>query len=138
MTDFGEIAMTNTPHTVNAMTGNEPREAWSDDGELFKCDSLGELLDMMDDPQPGAVVYVGDAVEVSPGRLVHADDVIDIMADRAFEIAGDAADEYPAVSDEARAGLNSLLAAWIKEHCPPTFYTVERVKPYTLTEDDLS
>jgi hypothetical protein len=42
------------------------------------------------------------------------------------------------VKPEQAKELESLVADWIKRTCPPTFYTVENVKPYVLRSEDFS
>lgn len=117
---------------------DEPRKAWSHDEEIFNSDTLGELIDRMDNPQPGDVVYVGDVMDIDVGNLCDSTDVIDTMEARASDLGGEFAEDYPHVTAEARAELDALLAAWITKHCPPTFYSIANVKPYTLTAEDLS
>lgn len=119
-------------------SGALDRKAWSSDGERFDSDGLDELIDLMDDPKPGDVVHFGDMVAPDPRHLCAADDVIDTIETRAYDFGGEAAEDYPHVSDEAKAELTELLAAWITKHCPPTFWQVVNAKPYTLTAADLS
>lgn len=112
-------------------------ECWSADQELFRADSLGELIDS-NDLEVGRVVWVGIKSYPKPSRLCDADDIITMMGERADEIAGEWADNYPDVSADEKAELNTLLSAWIAKCCSPTFFEVHSIKEYTITADDLS
>lgn len=113
-------------------------ECWAVNEEEFKYSSLGELIDSNDDLEVGFIVWRGEARVPAAARLIDSDDVLETMGDRASDIAGEFADGYPDATTEARAELDSMLSKWIGKWCPPAFYEVENVKPYTLTADDLS
>lgn len=111
-------------------------ECWSRDEENFSYQSLDDLLSTHDDLKPGDRVWLADAVRPDPNRLIDADDVTTTMGERAYDIAGEHAEDYPDVSTEAEGELNALLAAWINKNCAPTFWGVENVRPYVLSADD--
>lgn len=113
------------------------KQCWSANGEDFIFQSLRELLDAGADLAPGDVVHVGEADYPDTHQLIDASDVMDQMTDRAWDIAGEYAMDYPDVSNEAKAELESLLSAWITKHCPPTFFVVKNSKEYTLTTADM-
>ena len=50
-------------------------------------------------------------------------DIIEIMRDRACDIAGDAAEDFPDVSDAAASELEGFLDAWAEKHCKAQFWT---------------
>ena len=54
-----------------------------------------------------------------------ADDVIAIMSDRAADLLGEVAAEFPDVDEKAEDELNALLNAWADKHCVSTFWTSE-------------
>lgn len=110
--------------------------AWSANGEEFNADSLEDLLDMNDELTIGSKVYFGVPEYPSTTQLCDADDVIEMIGERAYDLAGEYADGFPDVADEARAELDTLLAAWISKHCQPTFYTVSQVQSRLLTALD--
>jgi hypothetical protein len=116
----------------------EPIECWSRDEEDFHARSLCELLDSHDDLKPGDTVWVGEGVHPEPERLVNEDAIIEHISEQAYDIGGEYADDYPDVTPEQAKELESLVAGWIKRACPPTFYTVENIKPYVLTHEDFS
>lgn len=115
----------------------EIKECWSVDEENFRYDSLQDLLDSNDELQAGDVVYVGNAKHPKPEQLCDADDIIEMMKDRAWDIVGEYAEDYPEVSDEAHKELDDFIKSWIMKHCPPDFYTVTDVREYILTKEDL-
>lgn len=112
-------------------------ECWSADEENYNCTSLGELLDNNGHLIVGSIVWRGEAHVPATSRLIDAEDVVCVMADRASDIAGEYADGYPCATTQARAELEAFLDTWVARHCPPTFYEVKNSKPYTLTADDL-
>ncbi len=115
------------------------KECWSiDEEENFSHDSLSELLANYPDLKAGAKAFFGEAIYPALSRLIDSDDVVDLIADRAYDIAGDHADGYPGVSAEKRAELDALLSAWISKSCPPAFYEVKNVRCHTITAHDIA
>jgi hypothetical protein len=111
-------------------------ECWSVDQEHFQSGTLVDLLSNHSELTPGVIVWRGIAVHPNNTHLCDGNDVIDTMADRACDFAGEHAEDYPAVSDDARAELDQLLSDWIDKYAPPHFFQVESVEPYTLTNAD--
>lgn len=111
-------------------------QVWSADRELFNFDSLGELMDS-DTFEAGRIVYFGQKAAINPARWVDVDIVLDALGDRAYDHVGEAASDYPDVSQEARDELETLLSAWIAKHAQPTFYAVNKITEYTITQEDI-
>ncbi|HDV6327491.1 TPA: hypothetical protein RJR39_003584 [Burkholderia cenocepacia] len=118
-------------------TSSKVRIVWSRNNEDFTCDELDELLDMRDDLSVGDLVFVGEVAPVQSKRLCDADDVIDMIGERAYDEVGEYADGYPDVTPEARAELDALLAGWIEKHAKPTFYSVINVREHIITAEDV-
>lgn len=116
---------------------SEIKQCWAANGQDFNFESLLDLLESHPDLIAGDVVQVGQACHPDSSQLVDADDVMEQMTDRAWDIAGEYAMGYPDVSKEAKDELDALLRAWIEKHCPPDFYTVKDSTEYTLTESDV-
>lgn len=117
---------------------NESRaECWSVDGSDFSYTSLDDLLDGNDDIEVGRVVHVGEPVHPDPAEFVDAGDVIDLIATRAYDIGHEHAEDFPDLSDDAKAELDALLKEWIAKHCTVTFYEVENSREYVITAADL-
>lgn len=113
------------------------RVVWSRNNEDFTCDELDDLLDTHDDLAVGDVVFIGEAAPIQTKRLCDADDVIEMIGERAYDEVGEYADGYPDVMPEARAELDALLAGWIEKHAKPTFYSVVNVRQYVITAADM-
>lgn len=117
---------------------SDVQECWSIDNECFNAVCLGELVDSnSDDIVVGTVVYKGDAVSADISSLLSAEDIVEMLSERAYDEYGEAAEDYPDVSKEEMAELDKLLQGWIEKCCKPTFYSVRNVKEYVITEEDL-
>lgn len=118
-------------------TINPPNISWSSNGEDFRYDTLSDLIDC-EGPPVGKVVHFGDVCDIEPSDLIDADDVIQTMQDRAYDEAGEHAENYAEnVSDEAVKELNDFLSAWINKYASPTFFVVKNVHEHIITEEDL-
>ena len=111
---------------------------WSQDEETFHCDTLGELIDTYRDSlEVGQVVYFGEKAPPNPAAFFSADDLIDYLNEQAYDSHGECAEDWPEATEAAKAEFDTFLAAWIAKHCPPRFYGVKNIRPYTLTAEDL-
>jgi len=115
----------------------EIQECWSVDEENYTCDSLAELIAENEGLAIGDTVFVAEARHPKISELCNAHEIIDRMGESAYDIAGEWGEDYPNVTKEAEAELGALLETWVNKHCPPTFFTVEKSRPYVLTEDDV-
>ncbi|RQT08914.1 hypothetical protein [Burkholderia contaminans] len=125
-----------TTQTENSHAA-DVRVVWSRNNEDFTYDELDELLDMHDDIAVGDVVFIGEVTPIQTKHLCDADDVIEMIGERAYDEVGEYADGYPDVMSEARAELDALLAGWIEKHAKPTFYSVVNVRQYVITAADM-
>lgn len=126
-----------TNETGSSATTDVRRTVRSKDNEFFSCDALDELLDMHDELAVGDVVFYGDVEPIPIVRLCDANDVIDMIGDRAYDEVGEAADGYPDIAPGAKAELETLLSGWIEKHAKPTFYSVVNVSEYVITAADV-
>ena len=114
-------------------------KAWSIDEEGFNYSDLGDLIDNnRDELTVGQKVWFGDAVPPKYKHLCDADDIIEMMGERAYDYVSEHADNFPNVSKEAIDELDLLLLGWQEKHCPITFYIVENIKEYIITDEDLA
>lgn len=114
-------------------------QCWSVDECDFCYSTLGDLLDSNDELEVGSVVYVGRPARYAPSTYIgDAEDIIERMGERAYDEHGEFADDFPDVSKEAKDELTAFLIAWADKHCEVRFYSVEDVRPYTITAEDLS
>lgn len=112
-------------------------KCWSTNDERFEAESLSGLIMANDWLRAGDIVYVGDKKATALSALCDADDVIDLLRDRASDISGGHATDYPDVTDEEKKLLDAAIAGWIALCCPPTFFGVENIRKHTLTDLDL-
>lgn len=112
-------------------------QSWSLSGEEYAWDSLAELINE-EDVKAGDVVWRGTPRRPDPAEYIEAHDVIDCIAERGFEDAGEFAEGYPNVSDEAREQLQTMLESWAREHARPDFFLIEDGKKYTVTAEDVA
>lgn len=143
----GDIFSTAAPDTIEYLPSRHcapvvpqavaaPEKCWSVNNEEFNYLTLGDLLDSNEELNAGDTIYVGEAKHPGARELCDADDVIETMGDRASDIAGEYADSYPDVTDEAKAELNAFLSSWIEKHASPGFYSVHNARPHILSADD--
>jgi hypothetical protein len=114
------------------------QEYWSRDEENYSYDSLDELLATHDDLVEGDTVYVGKGDTPDPGSWVDADDILENLSCRAGDDCGEFADDYPDVTKEAKEELQTLLEAWARKYCTPTFYMIKEQREYEITAEDVA
>lgn len=146
--DWYESLLTSADQlTAPGIVARPPREAWSVDGkdDSWNFDSLAELLKdhLGEGVAAGSTVYRGVKHYDDPARFVpDADEVANHMYEQAQgSDAGEWADQYPDLNDEARAALEVALEPlqeWARQHCQPDFFTVEKITPYTVTAEDVA
>lgn len=114
-------------------------EAWSTNNEDFNYSSLEDLIDSnCGDLDVGQTVYVGDGRKPKLSEFCDADDVIELMQNRGYDIGDEYAEGFmDDISPEAKQELDDLLKNWMKKHVAINFYTVHGVREYVLTEEDL-
>lgn len=108
---------------------------WSDDNERFDHETLEELLDSSD-LQVGDTVYFGEPFRAGIDHFFDVDHLLNGVGERAYEDYGECAEDYPSVSDEAKAELQGFLTDWARRHCAPCFWRVENVRSRVLTAAD--
>lgn len=115
------------------------------DSEHWTHESLSELIGWVE--SNGDRVRVGQTVFMGEGTvpdklsfLPNADHFIDMIADRAYDVAGEYADQYPheAISKAGKDALNKALRKWGAEHLPePDFFIIDTINPFVITEECL-
>lgn len=117
--------------------------AWSSDEESFNLDNKWEAIeDIARDYDRkellGRVVWYGQTTKPDVSTLVDADEVIEMLGERAYDNHGEWAWDFPNVSDKAKKLLDNYLQKWIKKHTEVTFWTVKDIKEYVITEEDVA
>lgn len=110
---------------------------WSDNEEDWNCDCLSDLLAGNDELKAGDTVYFGTGVTPPATAFISADDVLEMMGERAYDDFGEHAEDFPCVTPEAKAELAAILSGWVDRHCHPTLYRITDVTEYVLTEEDI-
>jgi hypothetical protein len=116
---------------------------YSSDNESFNEDSLGDLIDGMDDPQVGDTYYEADGAKLKPTDGINKWTVGEILENMDERISDDIGEIYDntcsQVSDEAKAELHSLLEAWATKHIDLSNYwrISGKSRECKLTADDL-
>jgi hypothetical protein len=118
---------------------------YSTDGEEYNHREIEEAIDdvcdnVLEGETPlGRIVYCGVGIKPEPIELCDAADIIDTLADRAWDWGGEHADGFPNVSKEATDELNELLKLWYNKHLSVDFWRIDTktVKEYVITEEDV-
>jgi hypothetical protein len=63
------------------------------------------------------------------------DRVLDDLNDRAYEEAGDTAEDFPDLPKEKQDELAKLVGDWLDANVQLRFWSVENVKPITVTAE---
>ena len=122
--------------TAKETEAPEPEQVWSNNGEEFSFDSLPELIEDSE-AALGETVYVGTKRPFTASCFIRADEVIEMMGERAFDEAGEFSDGFPNTTNSAHEQLDHLLKAWADHHGSVGFFLVEDVQEHVLTESDM-
>lgn len=126
-------------------TDTEQKYSWSTDEETFRdhCESIDAAVAAAIDYHGGEVeigsnIYVGEVLEIDTQQLVSADSIIDNISCQAFDVAGEASEDYLAfVTDEQKKELERLVAEWAERVEKPTFWRVGSTVAHVVTAEDL-
>lgn len=128
------------------MSTETPKQySWSTDEETFhdQCDSLEAAVAAAVDYHGGELeigsnIYVGEALEIDTQQLVSADSIIDNISCQAYDVAGEASEDYLAhVTAEQKKELERLVAEWAERVEKPTFWRVGSTVTHVVTAEDL-
>lgn len=114
-------------------------EAWSTNNEDFNYNSLDDLINSNSgELEVGQIVYVGDGKRPEFSEFCDADDVIDLIQNKGYDIGGEYADGFmDDISPDAKIELDEFLKGWMEKHIAIDYYTVHSVREYVLTDEDL-
>lgn len=106
---------------------------------------IGELIDYHDgrdvEISAGTVIYIADKAHPSTSDfLPDFDDVIDRMANAAWDRGSEHAEDFPEITDTdaAKRELESLLEAWADKYVQaPRWYLCKNVREYAITQADM-
>lgn len=120
------------------------RICYSLDDEEFRYDSLGDVIDAMDEPQVGSVYYEADCRELAAPDFADNNTIehlLEHMDEDLFEEVGEIADcDFTSVPPEAKEELRALVQAWVEKHVNVTRYwrIVGKSRECRLTAEDLT
>lgn len=123
---------------------NPTQKCYSADDETFNCDSVGDLIDGMDDPKVGDTYYEADCRSVEVSDYVSKWSVLSLleyMDERLYEQVGECYDNNASdVSQEAKDELLDLLKTWAVKHIDVGRYwlIVGKSREMKFTEEDLT
>jgi hypothetical protein len=122
---------------------NNIEYCYSVDKEDFNLDydSVLEYIanNLEKDENPiGKVYWRGVATKPLPSKFTpDADDIFEIMRERACDRCGEWAEDFPDCSREKQKELESLINKWCDDNLDVTFYNVSNVEEMKITEEDL-
>lgn len=81
----------------------------------------------------GDEYFIGEPIYVDVRELINADDILDLMTEKAYDLVGDAIDGWPHVLKDEKLELNGqiicLLEDWLKKtNNEITFFKVINIK----------
>lgn len=119
--------------------------SWSTDEETFRdqCCSIQDAVAAAVDfhggeLRIGATVWIGEVRKVKTTSLVDAGSIVERMQEVAFELSGEASEDYlPKVTPEQLKELQELVASWADRIDEPGFWQVVNIISYVLQANDL-
>lgn len=115
-------------------------KVYSVNDEDFNYTEISDLLNDYPELEVGSVIYLAEAKKPTIESLVDADDIIDLMIDRAYDYGGEYAESWcfdVSMQKNAKKTLNESIKRWAKKYLPAVdFYTVGKSDEYVLKEED--
>lgn len=110
-------------------------QCYSADGEYYHSDMCSAICDK----EAGDVTYIGEAVKPCASEFVpDVDWILEDMSERAYDCIGEAAEDWPDVSQDAKDELEAFLNDWAVRNCQVNFYKVVNEREYVLTAEDVA
>lgn len=123
---------------------NPTQKCYSADDEMFNRDSLGDLIDQMEDPKVGDTYYEADCRPIEVSDYVNKwtiSGLLENMDECLYEAVGEGYDNNASdVPQEAKDELLSLLKTWAEKHINFGSYwlLVGKSREMKFTAEDLS
>ena len=109
---------------------------YSLDGENYRFDDLTELLAELEDGGDlgeGKTIHAGTAIRHKASEFFYVDSLVDDMQNRAYDEAGEWAEDFPDISKEQSKELGDLIGAWLDKNVNVNFWTVGDAKEIQIT-----
>jgi len=115
---------------------------WSTDEEDFSldfCTALDQIMGDLAEEESGVgrILWFGEAVKPEITSIINVDDILDMMHDRASDICGEHAEDFPNVGAAAMKEMRDFLDSWCERHLAISFFAVKNAKEYIITEQDV-
>ena len=111
-------------------------KCFSVNNEDFNYEDLESLIECNEQLRAGDIVWIADAMKPKHSDFVNVYNIIENMAEEAWDVVGEAAEDYGDVSKEAELELEAIVTAWAGKYCHITFFEVKNVREYILQEGD--
>lgn len=114
----------------------EVDKCYSTNNEQFDHSDLSDVLTELDDDgrlEPGVVIYEADAFKRPAGFFFDIDMLFENMGESAHDAGGEYADDFPDVSEGARAELEDIIKNWLDRNVEVRFYSVRNARPIEVT-----
>lgn len=132
---------------IQPKTPEQPSEVWgyaeSPDAEAWRgfCgtreEAIAEARDNLLVAPTAPIFVVRGRVPSVEEFIPTADDILEIAGNTAQDECGEAAEDFPDVSDEGKLALSTMLSEWAKKHIDPIRFWIadgetERIDPPPL------
>ena len=117
---------------------NKQKTFYSVDEEVYKYESIHDLLLDYDYLKIGDKIYEGVFEPVYPKDVVSDNDLYDIIYDRLYDIVGEAAERFDITKSNMDKILKVIHKVFVDEGILNLWQPVSKsFKEYVITEDDM-
>jgi hypothetical protein len=125
-------------------TDGKKEKAYSLNEEEW-VEEWGELLDMLMQKKEteneqdliGEEYFEGEIDPLPMRRLVPIDEIIEAVNERAWDVCGEYAENWPELTGEGKKELENLIAGFLEKKAPRYFCNYINVRRKTITADDI-
>jgi hypothetical protein len=110
---------------------------WVEDwGDLIDC-LMSERKIENEQDLIGEEYFEGDVVPIPLRTLIPITTIIDVLNEKALEIAGEYADDWPKLTPEDMKELEDLIVSFLEKKHVRKFYDIENIVKKTITKEDI-
>lgn len=126
-----------------AIEASPAEKCYSLNGEDYNYTDLGEALTTLGDDsvnglQVDMTYYAGDSRKRAPSFYFSMDSLLENMGEAANDEAGEYADDFPDMSKEKQAELQSIISNWLDRNVEVSFFTVKNPTTVKVTAQDVA
>lgn len=115
-------------------TPKQPEFAYCCEGDESCVRDLQELIDTHE-LNIGDTYTRHDVVQNTASHYFNIDDMLEQMSERAYEDAGEHADDFPDLSDKEKTELNTIITDWLDKRVSVNFFAAVNPQECTLTAE---